>query len=250
MRKLIVAAVALCGMAIGAGSAQGAPLHATFDDAALHIYSQPIDLLDPPNQATLQGADVTAGVVTIPSPSGVSFPPASGTFMGFTMTVSVEPTGTLPITGTLNGGDLSLSSHSYRATLSLAGGPTCAYDTDLAFDTANPSGGPFNGDPFTTWSPDTTLTDGALETHWDSLPPAPQPGCDSTFNLVADDPGGFALANGIDLPGTPLGPLSTSAGADPTAPTGKRAAALKRCKRIESKKKRLRCKRRARKLPV
>jgi hypothetical protein len=247
VRKLIGGTAALCAMAIGAGSAEAAPLHASFDDAALHVAAQNTDLLEPPYQATLQGTE-DAGAVSIPSPSGINFPTSSGTLYGFSVAISFEATGSQAITGTLGaGGELSLSSHSYRATVALIGGPTCTYDADLAFSTATPSGGPFNGDPFTVGPPDTTLTQGVLETHWSSLPPAPQPGCESTFNPLTGGAGGFALAHGINLPGTPLGALPPPLAA---GPTGQRAAALKKCKKIKKKKKRIKCKKRARKLPV
>jgi hypothetical protein len=221
LRRLLSATAGVAVLAIGASSAEAAPLHASFDEALVSASGQTIPALQPPNQAVLQGADVTAGVVTIPSPSGF--------FLG-SSTFSFAPIGTSPIIGTLGaGGELSLQPHAYRATISLFG-PACTYQADLAFSTANPSGGPFNGDPFTIGPPDTTLTQGVLETHWSGLPPDPQPGC-GLINQYAGGPGGLYLANRAQ-------------------PTGRRAAALKKCRKIKSKKKRRKCKRRARRLPL
>ena len=234
--RLWLAGACACAsvLAIGASSAEATPLLATFNQAQVNAQSTTVGVLQPPTQVALQGADVSAGVVTIPSPTGIGLPPATLNFLGIEVTYAFAPTGALPITGTLSGGgDVSLQLHSYRATITFGGGPTCTYDANLAFSTANPSGGPLAGDPFTVGPPDTTLTAGTLETHWGGLPPDPQPGC-AAANSLTSGPGGLSLSN---LP----------ASGDPT---GRRAAALRKCKKVKNPVKRRKCKRRARRLPV
>ena len=232
-RAAVVGAIAVGAvMAFGASSAQAGivDFHGAFDDAALSGSGLTVDVLDPPNTATMDGTinDSTGDFDVLPSPIGFNFPEFRGEAAPG-VPVIFNFTATDPISGTLNlvTGALTTDPSSYHANVQAFGGD-CDYDINLTFDT-NPAS-PFNGDPFTVSGTDPiTITSGVLETHW----PAGSfgyggPGCATVDGLINGGAGGLAIAHGFDL--TPAQPSGTA----PTPPANT-SAQLKKCKKKAKK---------------
>jgi hypothetical protein len=233
---LLGAVAATAAMAFGASSAQAVttPFNATFDDGALNV-GLTFDILDPPNTATLSSTDWDKGGTNAFTVSNFTFPPFSGEALpGVPVSVTFDDAG--PVSGTLNDGAMTVSG-TFSAVVSVFSA-TCTYTNPMTF-TTNPAS-PFNGDPFTVVpGPPDSLTNGVLETHWASLPPAsPAVGDCSLINGLVSGPGGIAMGNGFDL--TPAAPPTTTPPA--TTPVTSNAAGLKKClkkaKKIKDKVKR------------
>lgn len=236
---------ALATMAFGGATAQAAPqpFQATFDDAALNI-GLTLDILDPPNQATIgeaQGSsafDPDTNQFNAPA-DDFAFPPLSGEPLPG-VSVSVDFDAVDPITGTLDEttGEMTTTSSTYRTSVSVNMAPPCVYQADLAFTTDDVVGAPFTGDPFTVvLGPPTTIAEGNLQTNWaPGVWPALGGDCATVDGLISALPGGIALANGIDLTPEPAAtpPPATSTPSTTTAPT---PAKKKKCKKGFVKKK-------------
>jgi len=235
---VLSAITATAAMAFGASSAQAVttPFNATFDDGALNVGGLAFDILDPPNTATLSSSDWDKGGTNTFTVSNFTFPPFSGEALpGVPVSVTFDDAG--PISGTLNSTGAMTASGNFSAVVSVFGA-TCTYTNPMTF-TTNPAS-PFNGDPFTVVpGPPDSLTNGVLETHWASLPPAnPADGDCSLINGLVAGPGGIAMGNGFDL--TPEPPTTTPTTTTP--PTTTNTAGLKKClkkaKKIKDKVKR------------
>ena len=226
-----LAAGAIMAFSVSSAQAAPSPFHATFDDAALNVGAT-FDILDPPNTAPVNGTFESVGnTLTIPAANFV-LPTFSGDpITGLHVDVDFAATAGPDITGTLTnpGGALNLASHSYTAIVKVNGGANCTYTAPMIFSTTSPSGGPFNGQAFTVGAPDVTVTHGAIETHWASLPADnSSPDCNLVNGLVSG-PGGLAIGNGVDL--TPPAP----SGGGTTTPPATTAPAKKKCKKAKKK---------------
>ena len=162
---IVGAAAALATLCFGASQAQAVPFQAQLDNAYLKTGAFPnpgLDILDPPDQAVIQG-DLTIGAPStfVTTPAQFQFPDFSGTVLGGAVGVEVSLDALQNITGTVDGttGAVSTAPANFKSTLILdftpAGPPADPKDTceinpiSMAFNTTQPFPAPYAGDPFT-----------------------------------------------------------------------------------------------------
>ena len=252
---IVGAAAALATLCFGASQAQAVPFQAQLDNAYLKTGAFPnpgLDILDPPDQAVIQG-DLTLGAPStfVTTPAQFQFPDFSGTVLGGAVGVEVSLDALQNITGTVDGttGAVSTAPANFKSTLILdftpAGHPADPKDTceispiPMAFSTTQPFPAPYAGDPFDVVLADLAtdaLDNGAISTTWPTLPPAtflggPSGNC-ATVDSLTGGRGGLWIADNIAAP-----VLNTAPPQPPVTPPTPPVTPKKKCKKGQKLKK-------------
>jgi hypothetical protein len=240
-RLAIAGALAALGvMAFGASSAHAASENVsfTFDDAILSLPDPAgnSDILNPPDEAEMDGtADDTTHALHVNN-GDFSFPPFSGTLSGIPLDVAFSAVDDITGTADTTTGAVTTNPSTFETVVAL-GAPinsSCTYNSDESFKTG--SGTSFNGDPFSVAAGEPRVfTDGVLQTSWGASHFALVDNtgdCSLVTNIINSGCGGLAIANGlVPQPLTCTPPPGNPPAATP--PTAKKKA---KCKKKKGKK--------------